>query len=74
MFQWGPNKHIAFDTLKDKITTTLFLALPDPKQTFEIKTDAKNYAMGTILKQHGKPICYHFETFTNAIINYPIYD
>ena len=24
--------------------------------------------------QRGKPICYHFETFTNVVINYPNYD
>ena len=24
--------------------------------------------------QHGKPICYHSETFTNVVINYPNYD
>ena len=24
--------------------------------------------------QQGKPICYHFETFTQSVINYPTYD
>ena len=24
--------------------------------------------------QHKKPICYHFETFSKAIINYPTHD
>ena len=24
--------------------------------------------------QHDKPICYHSETFTSAIVNYPTYD
>ena len=30
--------------------------------------------MGEVLMQHGKPICYHYKTFTNAVINYPTYD
>jgi hypothetical protein len=30
--------------------------------------------MGAVLMQHRKPICYHFETFTTKIINYPTYD
>ena len=24
--------------------------------------------------QHRKPICYHYETFTSAVVNYPTYD
>ena len=24
--------------------------------------------------QHGKPICYHYETFNSAVVNYPTYD
>jgi hypothetical protein len=27
-----------------------------------------------VLMQQGKPICYHSETFTQAVINYPTYD
>jgi len=30
--------------------------------------------MGVVLMHHGKPICYHSETFTNAVSNYPTYD
>jgi hypothetical protein len=24
--------------------------------------------------QHGKPICFHYETFNGVMINYPTYD
>lgn len=24
--------------------------------------------------QHGKPLCYHSQTFSNVVINYPAYD
>eukprot|EP00253_Pinus_taeda_P019565 PITA_19565 len=58
------NKHKkAFDTLKEKTSTTPVLALPDLQRPFEIQTDASDYAMGAVLTQHGKPICYHSETF-----------
>jgi len=30
--------------------------------------------MGAILMQEGKPICYPFENFSGAILNYPTYD
>ena len=60
--------------LKKKINTTPVLALPDLQHPFEIETDASDYAMGAVLMQHKKPICYHFETFTLAIVNYATYD
>lgn len=74
VFQWGGNQQKDFDTLKDKINISLVLPLADLKQPFEIQIDASKYAMGAVLMQHGKPICYHSKTFTNAVINYPIYD
>jgi hypothetical protein len=73
-FQWGGNQQKDFDTLKVKISTTPVLALPDLQQYFEIETDASDYAMGAVLMQHRKPICYQSETFTTTIINYPTYD
>lgn len=30
--------------------------------------------MGEVLMQHGQPICFHSETFSGAVINYPTYD
>ena len=30
--------------------------------------------MGAVLMQHHNPICYHLETFTQAMINYRTYD
>jgi hypothetical protein len=74
VFQWGGKQQKAFDTLKEKISSTLVLTLPNLRQHFEIKTDARNYAMGAFLLQHGKPICFHSETFNGAVINYPTYD
>jgi hypothetical protein len=74
VFQWGGKQQKAFDTLKEKIGLELVLSLPNLRQSFEIQTDASNYAMGAILLQHGKPICFHSETFNGAVINYPTYD
>jgi len=74
VFQWGGKHQKAFDTLKDKISTTPVLALPDLQRQFEIQTDASDYAMGAVLTQHDKPICYHSETFNPAVVNYHTYD
>jgi hypothetical protein len=53
VFQWGGKQQKAFDTLKEKISSPPFLALPNLRQPFEIQIDASNYAMGAVLLQHG---------------------
>jgi hypothetical protein len=74
VFQWGGRQQKSFETLKEKISTVLVLALPDIQQPFEIETNASGYAMGVVLMQKKKPICYHSEKFSQAVINYPTYD
>jgi len=74
VFKWEGKQQKAFDTLKEKISTAPVLALPDLQHPFEIETDASDYAVGAVLMQHEKPICYHSETFTSAVVNYPTYD
>jgi hypothetical protein len=63
-----------FDALKEKISSAPVLSLPDLRYPFEIQIDASNYAMGAILLQYGKPICFHSENFNGVVINYPTYD
>ena len=60
--------------MKEKISSAPVLALPNLRQPFEIQIDARNYAMGTFLLQHGKAICFHSETFNGSVIKYPTYD
>ena len=54
VFQWEGKAHKAFDSLKEKISTTPVLALSDLQQPFEIDTDASGYAMGVVLMKHKK--------------------
>jgi hypothetical protein len=73
-FQWEGKQQKDFNTLKEKISTTPVLALPNIQQPFEIEIDASGYAMGEILMKYRKPICYHSETFNQDVVNYPTYD
>ena len=50
------------------------LTLFNLQKPFEVEIDKSEYAMGAILLQEGKPICYDYETFSGAILNYPNYD
>eukprot|EP00253_Pinus_taeda_P013107 PITA_13107 len=74
VFQWGGRQNKSFETLKENISTAPILALPDLQQPFEIETNANDYAMGAVLMQQKKSICYHSEKFSQAVINYPTYD
>lgn len=67
-------KKKSFNTTKEKNSTTPGLALPDPQQPFKIEIDANGYAMGSILIQKRKHVCYHYETFSQVVVNYTMYD
>ncbi|KAH9326987.1 hypothetical protein KI387_007165 [Taxus chinensis] len=73
-FDWGEEPDKAFELLKYKIIHAPVLALLNLQQPFEVETNASDYAMGAMLLQGGKPICYHLETFTSTIRGYIFYD
>ena len=60
--------------MKENISTAPVLALPNLQQPFKIETDASGYTMDAVLMQYHKHICYHSETFNQAVVNYPTYD
>lgn len=60
--------------MKKNIISAPMLILIVWQKPFKVETDASDYAMGVILLQEGKPICYHYENFSEAILNYPTYD
>jgi hypothetical protein len=73
-FQWEGKQQKYFDTLKEKISVAPVLALLNLQHSFEIETDASGYAMGAVLIQYRKPICYHSENFNQVVVKYPTYD
>jgi hypothetical protein len=60
--------------MKRKNNQALVLMLPNLQNPFEVETNASGYAMGAILMQGGRPICYHYEVFHAVVLNYPTYD
>lgn len=46
------------------------LALLDLQRPFEIENDASGYAIGIVLMQLNKLICYHSEKNSQVVINY----
>jgi len=57
-FQWSPEAQLAFDKVKDTMTQTPVLALPNFQEPFVIETDACQDGVGAVLMQHGRPVAY----------------
>lgn len=47
---------VAFNTLKEKLVSTLVLVAPDWNFLFELICDASDYAIGVVLSQHKDKI------------------
>jgi hypothetical protein len=72
-FVWGLAQQQVFDDLKKLLCSTLVLSSPDLQESFEIKTYASNYFVGTVLTQHDHLMAYHIETLLDVIRKYPTY-
>ncbi|BBN68169.1 NB-ARC domain-containing disease resistance protein [Prunus dulcis] len=66
-FVWSMEAEKAFETLKDALTTTPILALPDFNKEFVIECDASNGGIGAILSQDRHPIAYLSKSLSTSI-------
>lgn len=57
-FKWDADAAAAFTMLKQAMTTTPILAMPNFNEPFTIETDASRDGIGAILTQQGRPIAY----------------
>jgi hypothetical protein len=57
-FEWTPERELSFQTLKQKLTTTPVLALPDIRQDFMVYCDASKQGLGCVLMQNERVITY----------------
>jgi hypothetical protein len=74
-FHWGDAQQEAFQKLKDVLTSTPILKLPDNSKPFILHTDASNIALGVVLEQlddDGKQrvVAYLSRTLNDAEKNY----
>jgi hypothetical protein len=58
IFQWSPTAQQVFDNLKQAMSTTPVLALPNFSQPFIVETDACDDGIGAVLLQNGQPIAF----------------
>lgn len=74
IFQWTPAATIAFQELKQSITSAPVLALPDFQKMFQVECDASMFGIRGVLSQEGRPIAFFSEKPCDAKVKYSTYD
>lgn len=68
-FLWNEQAQQAFVQLKDAMTKTPVLALPNFDEDFVMENDASGLGMGAVLSQRGHPICFYSKKFCPKLLN-----
>jgi hypothetical protein len=70
-FKWTPECQVSFETLKEKLTTTLLLILPDVHKPFSVYCDASYTGLGCVLMQEARAVTYSSRQLKIHEKNYP---
>jgi ribonuclease HI len=73
-FKWTPACQKSFETLKEKLTTTPILILPDVHKSFSVYCDASYTRLGCVLMQEGRVVAYSSHKLKIHENNYPTHD
>jgi hypothetical protein len=73
-FKWTPACQESFEMLKQKLTTTSVLVLPDVHKPFLVYCDASYTGLGCVLMQEGKVVAYSSRQLKVHEKNYPTHD
>ena len=65
-FSWSSPQQVAFQHIKDMITTTPVLGYFDSSAPVTLQVDASDYGLGAALVQSGKPVAYASSTMTKS--------
>jgi hypothetical protein len=73
-FKWTPACRESFEMLKQKLTTSPVLVLPDVHKPFSVYCDASYTGLGCVLMQEGKVVAYSSWQLKFHEKNYPTHD
>ncbi|GJU56497.1 putative reverse transcriptase domain-containing protein [Tanacetum coccineum] len=73
-FDWGEKAEAAFQLLKQKLCSTLILALPKGSENFVVYCDASHKGLGAVLMQREKVIAYTSRQLKVHEKNYTTHD
>jgi hypothetical protein len=73
-FNWDEACQKCFDELKEKLTTTPVLVMPDIHKGFDVYCDASHLGLGCVLMKEGKVIACASRQLRKHEKNYPTHD
>jgi ribonuclease HI len=73
-FKWTRKCQDAFEALKEKLTTTSVLILPDVHKPFSVYCDASYTGLGCVLMQEGRVVTYSSQQLKVHEKNCPIHE
>ncbi|WJX17476.1 hypothetical protein P8452_07389 [Trifolium repens] len=73
-FEWTQECEESFQKLKERLTSSPILVLPDPLGQFDVYCDASYQGLGCVLMQEGKVIAYASRQLKTHERNYPTHD
>src|ERR1044072_9337457 len=71
---WTEKCEAGFQLIKEKLTTSPVLVLPQPGEPYEVYCDASLHGLGCVLMQHRKAVAYASRQLKNHELNYPTHD
>ncbi|GKA13150.1 putative nucleotidyltransferase, ribonuclease H [Tanacetum coccineum] len=74
LFVWTKEAELAFQVVKEKLTTAPILILPDFFKVFELHTDASKVAISGVLSQGRRPVAYFSEKLIGTNSRYTTYN
>jgi transposase InsO family protein len=77
-YEWSPKAKEAFEELKERMTQTPILVIPDPELPFTVTTDASDFAVGAVLSQDQgqgpQPVAFTSRKMNPAERNYAAHE
>ncbi|KAK2436721.1 hypothetical protein QL285_021693 [Trifolium repens] len=73
-FAWTEKCEASFQLLKERLTTSPVLVLPQSDEPYEVYCDASHQGLGCVLMQHKRAVAYASRQLKNHERNYPTHD
>jgi hypothetical protein len=74
IFAWTDDCERSFQLMKEKLTTSPVLVLPQPEEPYEVYCDASYQGLGGVLMQHKQVVAYASRQLKTHEKNYPTHD